>query len=57
MSKLGRPTKFTDEVQKKVLWALRLGNYRKTAAEYAGISERTWTSSPKTGPVEVRNLS
>ena len=39
--KLGRPTKFTPETRKKVLWALRLGNYRKTAAEYAGISERT----------------
>ena len=39
--RLGRPTKFTAEVRKKVLWALRLGNYRKTAAEYAGISERT----------------
>ena len=37
----GRPTKFTTEVRKKILWALRLGNYRKTAAEYAGISERT----------------
>ena len=38
---LGRPTKFTEETRKKILWALRLGNYRKTAAEYAGISERT----------------
>ncbi len=39
--KLGRPTKFTPETRKKILWALRLGNFRKTAAEYAGISERT----------------
>ena len=39
--KLGRPTKFTEETRKKILWALRLGNYRKTSAEYAGISERT----------------
>ena len=38
---LGRPSKFTEETRKKILWALRLGNYRKTAAEYAGISERT----------------
>ena len=38
---LGRPSKFTPETRKKILWALRLGNYRKTAAEYAGISERT----------------
>ena len=34
---LGRPTKFTEQTRKKILWALRLGNYRKTAAEYAGI--------------------
>ena len=39
--KLGRPTKFTPETRKKILWALRLGNYRKASAEYAGISERT----------------
>ena len=38
---LGRPTKFNEQTRKKILWALRLGNYRKTAAEYAGISERT----------------
>ncbi len=40
-TRLGRPTKFTEETRKKILWALRLGNYRKTAAEYACISERT----------------
>ncbi len=40
-TRLGRPTKFTEETRKKILWALRLGNYRKTAAEYAAISERT----------------
>lgn len=39
--KVGRPTKFTDEARRKIIWALRLGNYRKTAAEYAGVSERT----------------
>jgi len=39
--KVGRPTKFTPETRKKILWALRLGNFRRTAAEYAGISERT----------------
>ena len=39
--KLGRPTKFTEETRKKILWALRLGNYRSAAAQYAGISERT----------------
>ncbi len=41
MSKLGRPTKFTEETRKKVLWALRLGTYRKAAAQFGGIAERT----------------
>lgn len=43
MSKNGRPTKLTAEVAKKITWALRLGNFRKTAAAYAGVSERTLT--------------
>ncbi len=38
---LGRPSKLTPEVAQKIVWALRLGNYRKSAAEYAGVSERT----------------
>ncbi len=37
----GRPTKFTKEVRKKILWALRLGNYRRIAAGYGGVAERT----------------
>ncbi len=39
--KLGRPSRFTEETRKKILWALRLGNFRKIAARYAGISKRT----------------
>lgn len=40
----GRPSRFTDDVKKKILWALKIGNYRKVAAEYAGISDRTLIS-------------
>jgi hypothetical protein len=34
----GRPTKFTPEVQKKIIDALGAGNYFEVACEYAGIS-------------------
>lgn len=37
----GRPTKFTPETVKKLLEAVRLGNYRETACKYAGISHQT----------------
>lgn len=37
----GRPTKMTPEVQDKILTALRAGNFRQVAAQYAGISQRT----------------
>ena len=38
---VGRPSKCTEEARRKILWALRLGNYRVAAAEYAGVSDRT----------------
>lgn len=38
----GRPTKLTPEVQERILSAIRAGNYSRVAAEYAGISERTF---------------
>jgi hypothetical protein len=34
----GRPTVVTPEVRRKVLLAVRAGNYREVAAQYAGIS-------------------
>jgi hypothetical protein len=37
----GRPPKFTPEAREKILFAIRLGNYRKAAADYAGVGERT----------------
>lgn len=40
-SKIGRPTKLTEELQKTVCDALRAGNYVETASAYAGISKDT----------------
>ncbi|MEM1182106.1 MAG: hypothetical protein AAGM22_27405 [Acidobacteriota bacterium] len=38
----GRPSKLTPEVQDRIITAIRAGNYSRVAAEYAGISERTF---------------
>jgi transposase len=40
-AKGGRPQKLTPEVAERLLLALRGGNYRKVACDYAGISQRT----------------
>ncbi len=37
----GRPSKLTAEIQEKIVQALSIGNYRKDAAEYAGIDAAT----------------
>ena len=50
---LGRPSKLTPEIQQKIVWALRLGNYRKSAAEYAGVSERTLCDWMRRGTEET----
>lgn len=45
MSKGGRPTKLTPEVQEKICNAIRAGNYYEAACAYAGIGYstfRTW---------------
>jgi hypothetical protein len=42
MSKTGRPSKLTPEVQGKIVTAIRAGNYAQVAAVYAGITERTY---------------
>ncbi len=39
---MGRKPKLTAEVQEKIIAAIRAGNYASVAAEYAGISERTF---------------
>ncbi len=41
MPENGRPTKLTPEIQEKIVQALSIGNYRKDAAEYAGIDAAT----------------
>ncbi len=49
----GRPSKLTPEVQEKICRALRGGNFRSTAAWYAGISPRTlqaWMAEGETNP-------
>lgn len=46
----GRPTSYNAAVREKLLLALRGGNSRATAAEYAGISEPTlsrWLAKPQ----------
>ena len=37
----GRPTALTPDVQHRILQALQLGNYRKDAAQYAGVDPTT----------------
>ncbi len=38
----GRPSKFTEETRRTIVSAIRAGNYRDSAALYAGIDERTF---------------
>lgn len=48
----GRPTKWTEEVRARIVTACRAGNYRKTAALAAGVSESTfhdWMSAGRRG--------
>ncbi|MBW2636985.1 MAG: hypothetical protein JRC86_05605 [Deltaproteobacteria bacterium] len=40
-NKRGRPTKLTQAVQKKIVDAIRMGNYIETAAAYAGVNKVT----------------
>lgn len=42
VSKVGRPSKFTPETKKKLLDAIRMGNYREPSCNYAGISVSTF---------------
>lgn len=39
MAKKGAPTKLNDEVQHKIITAIKQGNYIETAASYAGINK------------------
>lgn len=42
MGKAGRPSVMTPEAVEKLLQALRAGNFRNVAAEWAGISQRVF---------------
>ncbi|MDI9414381.1 MAG: hypothetical protein QM401_12555 [Bacillota bacterium] len=42
VSRVGRPTKFTPETKKKLLDAIRMGNYREPSCAFAGISVSTF---------------
>ncbi len=49
----GRPSKLTPEVAEKILQALRAANFRKVAAEYAGVTPRVlrmWLQRGKRSP-------
>jgi len=48
----GRQSKLTQEVQDRIVAALRAGNYQETAARYAGISEDTFYEWLKRGKEE-----
>jgi transposase-like protein len=53
MGRAGRPSKLTEEVTARVVQALQGGNYRKVAAEWAGISStvfREWMILGKKRP-------
>lgn len=42
MSKVGRKTKLTSQVQERIVQAIRGGNYAVVAARYAGIDESSF---------------
>ena len=46
---MGRRTKLTPDVQKRVVEAIRAGNYKEVAARYAGIGESTFYEWLKRG--------
>lgn len=46
---MARPTKLTGDVQERICNALRAGNYQETAAQYAGISAKTFYEWMKRG--------
>jgi hypothetical protein len=50
--KIGRPTHLTPEVLEKVLYAISKGNYRKVAAQYAGVSEKCFKDWMRRGKEE-----
>lgn len=52
----GRPTKLDDEMQEKLVQAIRAGNYMETAAAFAGISKDTLYRWLRRGARERKRL-
>lgn len=50
---MSRPNKLTDEVQRKIVQAVQIGNYIETAAAYAGIDKSTLHRWLKRGEREI----
>lgn len=42
MARAGRPSKLTEEVQKRIVDAIALGNYLDTAAQYGNVNPSTF---------------
>lgn len=55
-SKAGRHSKLTPEVQKKIVSAIRAGNYAQVAAKYAGIGESTYYNWLQRGRDENKGI-
>lgn len=53
---MGRPTKLTPERMKRIVDAIRAGNYLDTAAEYGGISHQTFYNWMDRGRTEKERV-
>ena len=53
---MARPTKLNDEIQAKIINAIKAGNYMETAAAYAGISKSTFYDWLRRGRREKERL-
>lgn len=57
MSKRGRPTKLTQELQDKLVTVIKAGNYIETACAYVGIDKSTFYDWLKRGAREKQRLA
>ena len=57
MAKMGRPSKLTPEISKKICEAIQAGNYIETAAAYAGINKTTLYDWLKRGAREMERVN
>lgn len=54
---MARPIKLTPEIEKKILDAIRMGNYLETAAAYANIARSTFYNWIKRGEKEIQRVN